>query len=45
MAISMGAKGHPDHGFGTLSGPRGHEARGYTGVESAYGGAMIGPKP
>ena len=43
MAISMGAKGHPDHGFGTLSGPHGHEAGGYTGVESAYGGAMIGP--
>ena len=41
MAISAGARGHPDHGIGGPSGISGHEAG--TGVESNLGGSMIGP--
>ena len=40
MAIGMGARGHPDHGF---SGTAGAGNTAGTGVEGAYGGAMIGP--
>ena len=41
MAIGIGgAGGHPDHGF---SGTAGAGNTAGTGVEGAYGGAMIGP--
>ena len=41
MAISAGARGHPDYGIGGPSGISGHSAG--TGLEGAYGGAAIGP--